>query len=481
MLKRLFKDSVIYTIPTILSAGLAFLLLPIYTRVLGPANYGSLDLLIVFSVIANKIVALEVTQGLARYYSTEENQKNKVLYASSAFWFAFLSYSLFAITALLLTKEFSYLILGQSGLDNAYQIGIFYIWTNGTYNFILNQFRWELKSREYAIAVMIMSFSSAALALFSVFILDLALEGILLAMFIGCAISVVYGLVNLRDSLRLRFSQSKLLEMLAFSWPFVISGLAVWISGYIDRMMINHFLGINEVGLYAIGFKLASIVVLAMVGFQGALTPLVYANLNKPDTPTNLAAVFRYFTVIANLSFIVLTLFSQDIIALLATPSFNGGASVVIYLIPAAFLSQMYIFAPGIGISKKTHIILWINILGAILNAALNFIFIPMHGINGAAFATLAGYSFTFLVYMAVSQSFYRIPHRWMPILFSCGSAIILVIVAMMLSDSFRHRLIFGTVSVLAFILFAIFIRLIEFRELRFAIKFMKLRISTIF
>ena len=95
MLKSFFKNSVIYTLGHVLSSGIAIFLLPIYTRYLSPAEYGVIDLFIVIAAIVNLTIALEISQGIARYYQEAKNEKEKRKYTSSAFWFTILVYSLF--------------------------------------------------------------------------------------------------------------------------------------------------------------------------------------------------------------------------------------------------------------------------------------------------------------------------------------------------------------------------------------------------
>ncbi len=66
MLKAVLRDSLVYGLASVLSKGLAIFLLPLYTRVLSPGDYGAYDLLITLGALANVVVALEVAQGLAR-------------------------------------------------------------------------------------------------------------------------------------------------------------------------------------------------------------------------------------------------------------------------------------------------------------------------------------------------------------------------------------------------------------------------------
>jgi O-antigen/teichoic acid export membrane protein len=416
MLKALLRDSVIYTFSTLISRGLSFLLIPLYTRVLTPADYGALDMLIVFGSIVNLTIALEVSQGVARYCSNEKDTHRRMIYASSAFWFTLLCYSTFVSITLIWAPSLSDLIMGTSGLVSVFRIGMIYLGLNGVFILVQNQFRWELKSKSYAAVSLLVSLVTAISAVGLTMVLRWGVSGILWGMIAGISAGSAYGLWFLRGSFRCHFSWAYLKEMLLFSAPLVPSGIAVFVSLYIDRLMISHYLSLTEVGLYGLGFRLSSIVGLIMVGFQSALTPLIYSHYAEEQTPRQLAFVFRFFIALALLMFLTLSLFAQEIIRTFFSPSYYPAKDVIIFIVPAILLSNMYIFAPGIDIFKKTHLILWINLGGAGINTTLNWLMIPHFGMVGAATATLIGSLFVFFVYMSFSQRLYPVPHPWIKI-----------------------------------------------------------------
>ena len=416
MLKSFFKDSAIYTLPTLVSRGLSLILTPLYTRVLVPADYGSLDLFLVFASIVNLTIALEVSQGVARFFAAENNQDRKIAYASSAFWFTVSCYSVFAILMLFSSSYSAKFIMGKEGLARVFQVGVIYIWCNGVFHLVQNQFRWELRSKQYAIVSLLMALITAAVSIFLAYFHNWGLLGLLSGMVAGSLAATALGLWWLRNSFQFRFDFSSLKEMLAFSTPLVFSGIAVWVSMYIDRIMINHLLSIEDVGLYGIGHRLASIAGLAVVGFQSALTPLVFARYQNPDTPRQLEQIFRLFLTFSLIVFLGLTFFAHDILILMTTPAFYGGSVVVIFLVPAILLSNMYIFSPGISIAKKTYLIVWINVGGGLLNLILNYLFIFRMGLMGAGMATMLSYFVVFCAYTIIGQRFYFIPHNWLKI-----------------------------------------------------------------
>ncbi|HQI24986.1 MAG TPA: oligosaccharide flippase family protein, partial [Smithella sp.] len=419
MLRAFFRDSVVYAIPAFVNRGMSIFLVPLYTRVLKPADYGVLDMLMVFGSLVNLTVALEVSQGVAIHYTDEISSDKKILYASTAFWFTLFCYTLFLFIGLIFAPFLSQWVMGIGGLEFIFRLGILYIWFNGLFYLIQNQYRFELRSKGYAMVTILVSTITAVVSVFLAYGLSWGLPGILYGMVAGGAIGCIYGFWGLRSSFRLRFDGARLKEMLTFSIPLVPSGIAVFISLYINRLMINHYLTLGDVGLFGIGFRLASIIGLVMVGFQGAMMPLVYSHYREEQTPRHLALIFRLFIAFSLLVFIGLTVFAKEILWIMTTPAYYSSQKVVIFLVPAILLSNMYIFAPGIGIARKTHLILWINLGGAAVNTLLNWLLIPMFGIEGAAVSTLLGYACVFAAYMYFSQRLYHVPHNWIPIFLS--------------------------------------------------------------
>ncbi|MEP1001676.1 flippase [Leptolyngbya sp. SLC-A1] len=474
MLRTFLKDSVIYAIPAFVSRGLSLFLIPLYIRMLSPADYGSLDLLMVFANLVNLTIALEVSQGVARFYSDASDKAYKVAYASSAFWFTVFCYSLFMVLALSYSNTLSVWVMGRSGLKVTFQIGTVYIVLNGIFYLIQNQFRWELRSKHYGIVSLSVAFSTAVAALVFIYRLRWGLEGLLLGQVFGALVGVIYGLWHLRKSFRFHFNVARLREMLAFSFPLVPSGIAVFISTYIDRLMINYFLSVEDVGIYGLGFRLASIIGLVIVGFQGALTPLIYSHHRKIDTPHQLAQIFRIFLAFALFFYLALALFSRNILLIFSPPEYYGAAEIVPFLGLAILLMNMYIFAPGISITKKTHIILWINIMGAILNSFLNWFLIPLLGIFGAALATCIGSACVFIFYMLFSQKLYFVPHKFLKLVFAAALSVILALVGTQISTFLGFDIVIKLMLLTIFVTTVFKIGLISMSEITSATKFLR-------
>ncbi len=409
----LLRTSVVYTLTAALTSGLSLILLPLYTRVLSPGDYGSLDLMILFANLANLVIALEVIQGMGRYYTQETNPEHRRSYAGTALVFTLLCHALFFLCMFFFAPHLAPLILGQDGLVPEFRTGALFIVVNSLYLVAQAVLRWQFRARGYALVSLVYATVTGFASLAFAFVFDLGLSGFLWGMVAGAGAGLVSALRLLRGEIRYGLDLYSLAEMLRFSVLLVPSSLSVFFGAYIDRLMISAFLGTEQVGVFAVGYRVASLLMFAVIGIRGSLTPLVYTHSDSPDTPDQLAVIFRVFIAASIVFYALLGLFSADIIGLLSTDEYRGAARVVVLLAPALLLSQMYIFAPGMGIRKRAGIIATLNFVGMSFNAALNYLLIPRFGVEGAAAATLLGYTLAFALFMYSSQRLYPVPHQW--------------------------------------------------------------------
>jgi len=417
VLKAALHDSLVYGIASILSKGLVIFLLPLYTRVLSPSDYGAYDLLITLGALANLVVALEVSQGLARFWAETPEIHIRQRLASTSLWFSAFMYGLFLLGGLLAAPQLNDLILGDAAYLNAFRFGIGFIAVNGIYYILLNQFRWELHSKAYAIVSISYALLTLLFAVIFCLFLDFGLTGVMLAQLLSALTASFLSLWLLRRTFILSFDTKQLYDMLRFSIPLVPAGLAVFISLYINRVALNNFGSLEDIGHFGIGNRIASLAALLILGIQAALTPLIYQHYREPSTPRQIARLLNWFMAAALFGCLFLALFSRELLLLFANEKFMDGAALVGVLAPALLLSQMYIFAPGIAIQKKTHWQLWITILAAVVSVIGNWLLVPLWGIWGAAIATLLSSLIFLLSWLSLSQRLYSIPYAWRSIL----------------------------------------------------------------
>lgn len=419
MLKAAIRDSLVYGLASILTKGLAIFLLPLYTHVLSTGDYGVYDLLVTAAAAANLVVALEISQGLARFWPEVSGAAEQRKLASTALWFTAVMYGIFMVASLLVAPWLTERLLDNADYLGAFRLGVGFIAVNGIYYLLLNQFRWELRSKAYALV----SCCCAALTLIfsAIFCLwhDMGLEGVMLSQLLASLVASLLSFWLLRTSFNFVFISDYLVAMLKFSMPLVPAGLAVFVSLYINRFALNHFGTLEDVGLFGIGSRIAGLSGLLILGIQAALTPLIYQNHQNVETPWHIARLFGWFSAIALSGCLFLTLFARELLMIFATPEFIGGASLVGFMAPALLLSQMYIFAPGIAIHKKTILQLWVTLASAVVSVLGNWVLVPLYGVYGAAAATLLAATVFMGCWLYLSQRLYHIPYAWRAILIS--------------------------------------------------------------
>lgn len=470
MIKQFFKDSFIYTIPSVFSKGISFLLLPLYTRVLSPSDFGSFDLIIVFSAIINMIITLEISQGVARFYSEENDIKIKRKYASSSLWFLLLCHSLFFSIAFIFSGDLATFIFEVKGKELLIQLALIFIFSSSLFSLITNQLRWGFQSINFALVSILMSSTTAIFSIFFAYILDWGLAGILGGMILGNFSGIILGLWYLRNIYRLDFSFILLNRMIKFSFPLVFSSLALWVSMYVDRIMIKSFMTLDDVGIYATGFKIASSISVILIGLNTSFTPLIFKNYKKKNTPIEISIMFRTVVAASVIVYLIISLFSDIILKIFTTELYFKSGEPLVFLIPAVLISGLQFFAPGISIAKKTHYFIYVFVLGGLLNTILNYILIPQFGILGAAISTLLGNLSIFMMLMILSQRLYYVPHKWFQILFFFILSILIVNFVLDLNLIGLLKILTNTFSILFLVGMMFLLKLITVSEIKLLI-----------
>ena len=447
MIESFFKNASIYSLSAILTRGISILLVPIYTRYLLPADYGIVDLFTVLASIINITISLEITQAIARYYQEGKNELEKSLYTSTAFWFTVMVYTFYLIISFLFSEDFTLWLLGDVKYKLIFILASLSIVTNGLFYFTQNQLKWQIQPKDNFIVSLISTIVLAGVSISLLVALRLKVESIFIGQIIGNLIGVFISISLAKGSYKLNFSVTKLKEMITFSYPLVFSGIAVFIATYIDRIAIKDLLGLEELGIYGISYRFASIAGLVMLGFQSSLMPLVYKHHNEEDTPKNISEIFNIFIILVLFVLGGSIVFSREIIILFTTEAFYSSNNLIGILVMAIFLSNMYIFAPGIWIVKKTKLVFLITLISAILNTTLNYTLIPIIGVSGAAYATLISAMVAFFLFAIFGYKYYPIPYKTKELILSF---------IFVLTSAYGIKNIFNQIN-----LFSIFIKLI--------------------
>lgn len=412
MLRRIARDSVIYGAATVAARGAQLFLLPIYTRVFTPNDLGVIDLIAVVAALVNVTVALEISQAVGRYLAEAKSARERAALASTTLWFAAAAYAAFAAVTSLFAQSLGVWLFGveSSALMVAAALAIA---CSGVYTIVQEVFRWTGRSGSYAVASLLYTTTAIGFGLVLILVFDLGLFGVYCGQIGGALLAGVWAWFKSREFYLLECNPPLLRKMLLYSLPLVPSSVAMFVSLNADKMAIQHFLSLSDLGVYGVAYRLAAVAQLLAIAVQLAVSPAVLQAHANDATRHSLVRAFRYFAVAAFALVILLTLFADELVRLFATASFYGAAPLVPLLAIAFIALNLYGFAPGLFIAKRTGSVAAIMLAGAALNLGLNILLTPWIGLFGAATATSTTAITIFAALMVFSQRIYFVPHHW--------------------------------------------------------------------
>lgn len=413
MIRSFLRNSLIYGGASVATRGINIFLVPVYTRVLAPADYGVIDIVTVFAAVVASVIPLEIVQAIARFLPDQASEVEKKVFASTSLWFVAASFGIFVVVTWLFADAIAAALIGFNGNVWVVRVAALAMIGSGVFYVIQSQLHWRLRPREYALTGIVYSISSILSSVVLVVGLRTGVLGVFLGQAIGAVIGVGVAIGFTASYFGMIFDARKLRQMLRFSTPLVPSTLGLIAALYVDRLAINALMSLAAVGIFGVGYRVASIVQLLLIGSQTAITPLVYASHRNDAMRADLARIFRTFAAVALTLWLSLGLFAREVVRLFTTPEYYAAASVVPLLVPAITLAGAYVFMPGLAIGKRTSHIAVINIAAGALNLLLNLMLIPVLGIHGAATATLASSAASFGVNAMASQRTYPVPHDW--------------------------------------------------------------------
>ena len=398
-----------------------------------------MDMVQVYASVATIIFSLEIVQAIARFYTDLDDSKQKKAISSTGLWFIFSTFVLFCVFSVTFSTQLSSILLKDSTKSEIVRVATFSVAANGLFYYLQSQLRWDFKSIAYAIASIVTVLCSAVSTIFFILVLKLGVVGTFYGQILGSICGSVVSFACNRNVYGFCFNAAMLRKMLVFSVPLIPSSLGVVVTGYIDRISIQQLMTLADVGVYGIGSRFASIASLLLIGFNSALTPLIYGNYRKPETAIEISRIFTMFSFIS-FSFIGgFVLFSDLVVRLMTARAYWGSATVMPFLISSAIVTGAYVFIPGLAIAKKTIHIAAINITCMAWSIIVNFTIIPLLGILGAAIANLSGAVLGLLLYIKFSQPFYAVIYEWRRIVWGLILLIPLAFFQLVLS-----RLIYG-------------------------------------
>jgi O-antigen/teichoic acid export membrane protein len=417
---RSLKNAVVFGAGTALQRGIAFALLPVYTRALAPAQYGVLSVLLAVTSAANILFAFGLDMGLFRsFFLYADDPLRKRAFLGSVWRFLLLAP---VAGSVVLTAIVSPFLVGTSrvtALDVLLCLlaGAFYV---GASTVPLVVMRVEQRLRDFTVLSVVDAIATPSLTLLLVVWLNDGITGWLVAAASSNAILLVAALRIVPWDRGAPFDRSILGSALRFGVTLVPHALALWALFLIDRGVLAGLVSARELGIYSLAANVGLPVVIALQALNQAMMPAYASAGTNPGEREHLA---RLVVVQIAVTFVIClagTLLGGPLLVLIVAHSYDRAAPLVAWIVLGyAFIGMYFVPMNGITLGAGKSGFVWVaSILGVTTNVGLLLIFVPSGGITAAAIAT-AGAFLVLLMGIAIYAHHPRNPvrYKWRQIL----------------------------------------------------------------
>jgi O-antigen/teichoic acid export membrane protein len=440
-IKQLFGQTAVYGLGIVLPRLLNYLLLtPFYTRVFERATYGVITELYAYVVFLLVILTYGMETGYFRFASNSD-QQGKVY--STVLSSLFVSSLLFIV--LIITWS------GPIGRVMGYGNNPEYIkWLAaivGIDAFTTIPFaRIRLRNQpiKYALIRIVEVSINIGLNLFflrycprhldselvsSVYNVNIGVGYVLISNLVASSIKLILLLPEILAAFRSRFEKELFWQILKYSYPLLIAGMAGTVNEALDRVLLKHMIPMEQnpmeqLGVYGANYKLAVLMTLFVQMFKYAAEPFFFSKSGEKDAKKLYADVMMFFVVAGLFIFLLVNLY-LDYFVLFIGSDFREGVQIVPVVLMANLVMGIFFnLSIWYKLTNLTRYGAVLVIMGALITVLVNTLFIPVYGYVASAWAHLFCYSVMVIVSYLWSRKYYAIPYKIGRILTYIGLAV---------------------------------------------------------
>lgn len=413
-LRSTLKHGSIYTIGLVLSRIISFVMIPIYTRVLTPADYGVLEVLSLTTDVISMLAGMGIGTAVTRYYFFYDDQKDRNAVVSSAAFVVLGVFSLIALIGAIVAAPLAELLLGPGASVNLVRLALLNLAIGASLEIPIVLLRAQQRSTTTVTVGLVRLLIGLGLNILLVVVLRLGVAGILISSITASAIVSGVLLWRMFREVGTRVSGAILRRMLAFGAPLVIWNLGSFVLHFSDRYFLRAYVSLEAVGIYSLSYKLAMLVAMFISGpFHDIWTPKLLQIDRSEGTraPAILGEILAHYNLLLVTAALGLALFSRDVIELATGPDFHTAAKQVPLLALAmVFFGYRGTTMPGAVIRERSDLIARGTAIAGVAALALNMLLIPRWGVTGASLATLLSFVLEFLLMRALVIRIYPLP-----------------------------------------------------------------------
>jgi O-antigen/teichoic acid export membrane protein len=465
-IKNTLKQSAIYGLSRISSKLIGFILLPIITLNFSVAQYGVYVLTDSLYQILWAVFLFGLESGIVRWYLNTEDPGKRKKFLFSVTVFLFVLNLLLNLVVLVFLKGITGIIFNNPSYSHLV-IFASAIATVEAFSFVFFLLlRIEEKARTYTIFSVLASLISLLLQVYFLQLTNMKLEGVFIARIIAPALILLMLLPYYIKHLSFGLDKKLLKELVIYSFPIMIASVVFTLLNQVDRYILGYLTNVTNVGIYGLAYNISGLISFLVVApFSLAFTVLSWKKLNDANALRFYTKTITYLFLSVTYIAIIVSLFTPHLIKVFTLKMDYWTASKYVPWIALSvpFYGMNFIGVFSFFVTKKTKYTLYSYLIALASNVILNFIFIPIFSIYGAAFVNLASFIILNISIYLFSKSNYFFKYEWakLAIVVFCY----FIVVTPFFYFNFENRLIEIILKIIACAIFPFMLYLLNFYE----------------
>lgn len=388
------KASTYYVIGSFFNKGIAFLTIPIFTRILSTYDYGIVNTYNSWVAIVSMIIGFALHTGIRVAYVDFKEEFDQ--YTATTISFTVLFSSLFTGLVVLICKAFVVdvsILLVVLCLLQSFSTAVVQDYSY----YLMMQYRYKFRTA-------LMIFPNLFSVICSIFVImfvvrdDLYMGRIIPTALINFLFGILVVVLAFYKG-KVLFKVKYLKYGMVVSAPLILHGISLNILSQSDRTMITWLSDASQTGIYSLIYNFGTLATVVTASLEGVWVPWFFQKLKQRDNRTIQSMAENYINLMTCVMG-CLVLVAPEMVKILADKNYWQGIAIIPPIVLANYVVFIYTLYVNVEhFYKKTIYITFNTVIAAITNIALNLIFIPKYGYVAAAFTTLAAYIVSFVLH----------------------------------------------------------------------------------
>jgi O-antigen/teichoic acid export membrane protein len=388
------KASLWYVFCNVLQKGIAFITIPIFTRLMTTEQYGKVTIYYSWLEIFTIFATLNLFYGVYNNALTKYPEDSETVTSSMLGLCTTITFSLFVIYCALHTWINK--LTGMSTLMTCILfIEVLFV---PAFRFWSSKQRYKYRYRTLIILSLLISVLTPLLGVPAVLIsAEKGYAKILSGVFAELVVAVaLYASIFHKGKVFYKKNYWK--YALVFNLPLIPHYLSSTVLNQCDRIMIDNMCGTDKAGIYGLAYTIGSLAIIFNEAIMNSYTPYTYQKL-KAGCFLDIKKNTKYLVIFIGVVAVALVTLAPEIIWILGGDKYSEGVWIIASISASIFFRFLYSLYSNIEFYyEENYFIMVASVICALLNIVTNYIFIKLYGYLAAGYTTLgcfAAYAFS--------------------------------------------------------------------------------------